>query len=278
MTETFASLCVKTSLRILLQFLGNKIRFMLSNIPLNHLFDFLIGRGLGIIRWRRCPNLEIGSDNLTTGVRSFVVTGDIVYLQNYFTEAYETRHRDGAIQDLETMISRDSTAYEHLTTALALSNELMNDEYLAMKLVLSTGDYDESLIPEVLRDLELSPEDAAKSPQEKRAQALDLVYGDRYADYKARIWENADLCTQELIKTADEERVRLNDRMDRLLGIQTSLTVGMVLVVLVIVVFIIGWIRMPLLHMVKKMRAKELVSPNGRVGATLCKRDVQHRF
>ena len=216
-----------------------------------------------ILAQQAATNLEIGSDNLTIGARSFVVTGDIVYLQNYFTEAYETQHRDNAVRSIETMISRDSQAYKDLSTALALSNELMDDEYLAMKLVLSTGDYDEALIPDVLRDFELSPQDAKKSVQEKRDKALDLVYGDRYADYKARIWENAEMCTQDLLASSGEERARLSQQMDTLLGVQTMLTFGMVLVVVLIVVFIGAWVRLPLLRMVEHMRAEELVPPRG---------------
>ena len=119
-----------------------------------------------IIAQQSATDLEIGSDVLTSAVRNFVVTGDIAYLQEYFYEANVTRRRDAAVDNLETMISRDSKAYEHLSMALSLSNELMLDEYQAMKLILSTEDYDEDLIPDVIKETELSVEDAAKSTEE----------------------------------------------------------------------------------------------------------------
>ena len=216
-----------------------------------------------IIAQQSATNLEIGSDTLTEAVRSFVVTGEFEYLQNYFTEANETQLRDKAVASLETMMTRDSTAYGHLSEALRLSNELMEDEYRAMKLILSSGEYDEALVPDALRELELRPEDAARSPEEKRALALELVYGDRYKDCKAGIRSNAELCTQELIEASQMERVRLNERMNVLLSVQTILTIALLAVVLVIVIFISGWIRKPLSRMVEQMKAKETVPPTG---------------
>ena len=216
-----------------------------------------------IIAQQAAANLEAGSDTLTEAVRSFVVTGEIQYLQNYFTEANVTRRRDKAVSDLESMMSRNSVAYERLSTALSLSNELMYDEYEAMNLILSSGKYDDSLIPEVLKETALSPEAAAKSPSEKYEQALKLVYGDRYEDYKARIRSSASACTEDLIEASDSERVRLNDRMSVLLGVQTVLTVALLAVVLAIVFYISGWIRKPLTRMVEQMHAKKTVPPTG---------------
>ena len=216
-----------------------------------------------IIAEQAAANLEAGSDTLTEAVRSFVVTGEIQYLQNYFTEADVTRRRDEAVSDLETMMSRDSTAYERLSTALSLSNELMYDEYEAMNLILSAGEYDDSLIPDVLREVGLSPENAAKSPEEKYQLALELVYGDRYEDYKSRIRSSTNSCTAELIEASDRERVRLSDRMSALLGVQTVLTVALLAVVLAIVLYISDWIRKPLTRMVEQMRAKKTVPPSG---------------
>ena len=208
-------------------------------------------------------SLEMGSDSLTESVRSFVVTGDIQYLQEYFTEAEVTRRRDKAVSNLEEMMAQDSSAYGHLSQALELSNELMEDEYQAMNLILSAGEYEEDLIPDALRGMELDKADAAKTSEEKRKEALELVYGDRYEDYKTRIRSNADLCTQELIEASDQERADLNRRMKALLGIQTLLTVALLAVVLVMVLFIISWIRKPLTRMVEHMRAKQTVPPAG---------------
>ena len=77
------------------------------------------------------------------------------------------------------------------------------------------------------------------------------------------IFEHTKQCTQELLRSANEEREKLSGRMDQLLFIQTVLTVLMLLVVLVIVLFIIVWIRNPLKRMVAMMRANVTVTPAG---------------
>ncbi len=209
-------------------------------------------------------DLEIGSDELTSDVRSFVSTGDIAFLEAYFKEAEVTRRRDKAVANLREMFGEDnSTALQYLSTALSYSNELMGQEYLAMNLILSMGNYDEAVIPEVLRNEPLSVEQAALSPSEKQALALDLVYGDTYMDYKAKIAENTEICTRELIKDSDLLQAQTRQHMNRMLTAQTALTVAMLVVVLLIVLFINIWIYEPLNYLVIQIKNKSTAKPVG---------------
>ena len=208
--------------------------------------------------------LESGSDYLTGNVRSFVVTGDIQYLKNYFEEAEVTRSRDRAVANMETLFdSTASSAYVYLSSALALSNELMGLEYHAMKLTLGTGEYDPGDIPDVIRNIELPFEEQALSTEEKGRLAAELVYGDEYENYKTRIFENTALCTSEVIEESSAVRLQASRRMNTLLLIQTVLTILFLLIILVNVIFIVYWIRNPLTRMVKLMRAKKAVTPEG---------------
>lgn len=74
---------------------------------------------------------------------------------------------------------------------------------------------------------------------------------------------NADQCTRELIGISSREREQSGQRMNVLLTAQTVLTVALLAVVLLIVLYINGWIRRPLSNMVEQMRAKETVAPTG---------------
>ena len=217
-----------------------------------------------IMAQQAATNLEIGSDSLTESVRCFVVTGDIEYLEAYFEEAEVTRTRDTAVSNLRTLLEgRDSIALEHLSTALSLSNELMNHEYLAMRCILDIGEYDASRIPEILRSVVMTPEQQALAPQAKRDLAVEMVFGSAYKTYKDMIRQNTSLCTQELIEFSNLERTQSGQRMNALLALQTVLTVVLLAVVLLIVLYINGWIRRPLSNMVEQMRAKETVAPTG---------------
>lgn len=217
-----------------------------------------------ILSQQSATDLGTGSDYLTSEVRSFVITGNLTHLQNYFEEAASTQLRDKAVSNLRTLLDGyDNKALGHLSEALNYSNELMEQEYLAMRLVLDTADYDESSLPEVLRTMELTPEQISLSSEEKRALAMDLVYGDVYMDYKAKIKDNTDLCTQELITESNRERIRLDRNMTWLLRLQSILTIILMTVILIFAVFVNGWIRRPLAHMVEQMKAKKFIDPTG---------------
>ncbi|MBQ9211477.1 MAG: EAL domain-containing protein [Clostridia bacterium] len=217
-----------------------------------------------ILAQQAATNLEMGSDDLTDSVRSFVVTGKIDYLQDYFEEAEVARRRDKAVEDLQSMLEgEDTAALENLSRALSLSNDLMDQEYQAMRYILAAGEYDAALIPEALREVPLPAEASAAGTEELQALAKELVFGQEYMDQKAQIMESANLCTQELIEISNRERIHSGQRMDALLTIQTVLTIALLAVVLVIVLFINGWIRRPLSNMVKQMQEKRVIAPTG---------------
>lgn len=209
-------------------------------------------------------DLEMGSDYLTDNVRSFVVTGEIGYLENYFEELDVTKRRDAAVENLEMLLAPDDrAAYDHLETALSYSNELVYYEYLAMRLVVEAGDYDVSRMPRAIRAVQLTPQQTALSPEEKQAQAEELVFGDLYAQYKDNIKSNTAECTEKIIASSSQARAESAERMNVLLSLEATFTVVFLLVVLAIVLFISGWVRLPLDYMVKRLDQKKTVPPAG---------------
>ena len=111
--------------------------------------------------------------------------------------------------------------------------------------------------------MKLTPEQQALSSDEKKELAKDLVYGETYAEYKDKIYNTANLCTQQLIEDSSYKRIESSQNMNRLLAMQTTLTVVMLLVVLALVLFVNTWVRKPLNNMVTQMKNKELVYPSG---------------
>ena len=92
-----------------------------------------------------------------------------------------------------------------------------------MPLKRFSGDCDGAIIPKALGDCPLTDEEATLSPQEKRTLALELVYGDVYRDYKAKIMENTATCTRERVAQADATRMKSTRRMNVILTVQTVL-------------------------------------------------------
>ena len=209
-------------------------------------------------------DMESGSDYLTDRVRCFVVTGEIQYLNDFFEEVKVTRRRDLAVENLEELLEgNDNTALMSLNSALVLSNELLNTEYLAMRMVLESGDYDMADIPEEISSIRLSPEDQALSGDELLHKAQNLLFDSNYMHFKDRIRENVGLCTQALIRYSSQELDAASARMSVLVNIQTVLTVLFFLIVLAFVCVISVLIRRPLTRMVDLMRTQETIPPTG---------------
>ena len=217
-----------------------------------------------IVAQLAASNMEDVSDYLTDRVRCFVVTGEASYLQDFFEEVEITRRRDQALNDLEELLEgNNSTAYANLATALQLSNELVEREYRAMRLMLEADSYHMDEIPEAIADVVLEKEDLALTREQQKRKAQELVFDNVYMDYKDRIRENVNLCTHELIQSSSNELEQASAQMAHLVRIQEMLTSLFLLIVLLIAFFISRQIRRPLSKMVELMQQQEPVPPTG---------------
>lgn len=80
-------------------------------------------------------SLMKASDYLTDEAQRYTVLGLREHLDNYFTEAEETRRREQAIDAMEARLPK-SEALEALRKAMGESISLMDREYYAMTLML----------------------------------------------------------------------------------------------------------------------------------------------
>ena len=136
---------------------------------------------------RAAHELMDASDYLTEQVQRFTVNGDRRFMENYFTEADESRRREEAIEKMK--IDENTTeAVTQLEEALDGSIHLMDREYYAMRLVIEAQGY--SGYPEVLDDVSLSEADSALSPDDKMKKATEMVLDDEYYLQKDRIRKN----------------------------------------------------------------------------------------
>lgn len=146
---------------------------------------------------RATYELMDASDYLTEKVQRFTVAGDLTYLNEYFTEAFETNRRENAIKKLADD-PESLAAFEALRSAMNASRELMNQEYYAMKLVIEAKGYTD--YPELLRGIHLNTADAALPAAEKLRLATETVLNESYYRQKDQIRANMKLCLAELEK------------------------------------------------------------------------------
>lgn len=159
--------------------------------------------------------LTDASDYLTECVQRFTISGDLKFLDEYFTEAFESNRREEAISIMERNESTGS-ALEELKEAMDESVSLMDLEYYAMKLVIEAKGYTD--YPDVLKEVVLSEEDMALSPDEKIRRATELVLNDEYYDRKDSIRESMHGSLNEIDKlmksVMDEELDMLHRELD----------------------------------------------------------------
>ncbi len=149
-------------------------------------------------------DLMDASDYLTEKVQRFTVDGNMEYLNDYFTEAFVTNRREKAIA-LMSENPDSAAALAHLKEAMQASKALMNREYYAMKLVIEAKGYTD--YPEILKNMEISREDAALEPDEKMRLASEMVLGEEYYVEKDVIRTNMKESLHELeTLTRSEER------------------------------------------------------------------------
>lgn len=158
-----------------------------------------------------------GSNYLTEQVRLYTVTGNVQYVEKYFTEAHVSKRRDAALHRLETFRAGEK-GNDYFKTALDHSNQLMEQEFYAMKLVAAAqGDVFPDY-PEV-QELSLLAEDQNLSPEKKIKRAQDIVFGSDYQDAKEAIISNVRYFLNDIIAETQQKQedssVNLRRTMNR---------------------------------------------------------------
>ncbi len=152
--------------------------------------------------------LMTASDYLTEQAQRFSISGDPVYMDQYFTEAFDSKRREDAIATMGSS-PRTGAALEKLQTAMDNSVKLMDLEYYAMRLVVEAKGYRD--YSDILERVELTDEDAALSSEDKMLRATQIVLGDEYYELKDNIRKGMQESLVEVDKMSEEtERAELS--------------------------------------------------------------------
>ena len=161
--------------------------------------------------------LRDGSDILTEAVRRYVATGDKKYRDEYFKEAFDTKNREWGLNLLNQLTDEGKGTdqiKDDFQLAMKYSIELMNIEYTAMRLITPEEEAASPDYPRELKITAVAPEDLAKDMHEREHMALNLVFGDTYAQYKTNIYSALDKSLSAAAKLADNRRVAATKRQN----------------------------------------------------------------
>lgn len=133
-------------------------------------------------------DLAYTSNYLTSEVRKFSVTLDPKHLRNYWKEINVTKTREHVItrlQELNTPLNE----FDLLNTAKNNSDDLVNTEVRAMKLILRVYEVPDNQMEAAVREYQLTTEDENLSFNEKVNLARELLYNKTYEDNKKKIMD-----------------------------------------------------------------------------------------
>ena len=181
------------------------------------------------------------SDYLTERVQRFTVSGDMHFLEQYFTEAFESNRREEAIARMD-VDERTEGALKQLQEAMEHSVNLMNQEYYAMRLVIEAKGYTD--YSDILDSVNLSKEDEALTADEKIRRATELVLNDEYYDQKDNIRNDM----QESLDEVDKLMVKVKN--DELTALKREL-IFVRIVIIIQVISIFTMVRLTSIHGIK---------------------------
>jgi len=150
--------------------------------------------------------VEAGSDELTSSVRLYVVTGEPRWAEAYFEEANVNRGRERGLENLR-QYHPDDEIQRYLEAALGYSNDLMEREIYAMALAARARGEALEKLPAGMRAVELSQDDMALDMRGGLERAADLVFGDGYQDAKALIMNNIEFCLDSTLRELENNHV-----------------------------------------------------------------------
>lgn len=216
-----------------------------------------------MVGWSRSAyDMQDASDYLTEQIRSFVVSGDRLYLDNYFEEAKVTMRREKALKNLSEYHGNND-AYNSLAGAMEESVSLMDLEYHAAKLAAIGYGYDESELPEEVRNVSLSSSELLLSDSEKRSKAEELLFGESYRHQKDLIANHMQSCLSQLSSSLEYEQNDIFEQLERQVFLEHLLTLLLIGVLLVIVAFVSSQVLVPLKQAVDFVRRDQDIPLTG---------------
>ena len=206
--------------------------------------------------------LQRASDYLTEQIRCFVTSGDKQYLDNYFEEANVTQRRDKALKELKNK-SGDSVAFYNLKEAMKESLNLMETEYYAARLAVEAYGYDLSDYPEEIQSVKLPSWTVSLSPEGKKIEAENALFGKEYQNKKDSISSHMQNCLSELESQMEQEQQNVTYRLEQQVLYEHILTILLIFIMLAIVLLTAFLVISPLQKCVDLIRDEKDIPVKG---------------
>ena len=232
-----------------------------GTFSLNRKYESLINNtGDYMLCEKAAGDLSNASDYLTEQVRLFTVNYDSRNMFNYFEEANSVQRREKALDSLKDNEMGTGSA-ESLNKALKASNDLMEREIRAMKLICVANGYEN--MPEEVKDYVLNIEDMNLSNDEKINKARTLVFDEGYESAKEVIRTHLGHYTDSIIDVLDQRQSLLENNMNKALSYQRILIIILFVMNVITFIAITVLIIRPLSIHIKHIKEDNLLNITG---------------
>lgn len=207
---------------------------------------------------KAAADMQDASGYLTDRVRTFVATGDVSAMNDFFVEVNETRRRDNARSAIEAIQAGDE-AVGYLEEALRWSNDLVQIEYRAMRLAADVYGVSLEGYP-ALRKLELTEAERGMSSEGKLTYALSLLFDENYREMKRQITDNVHACEDAMLSEMSSRQEQSVKRFQRLLMVEAVLIAAEMLLSFSIMLSVRLLLILPMQEVVAAIGEKRTVS------------------
>ena len=201
------------------------------------------------------------SDRLTEQVRLVTMTAKPEYIDNYFSMANSNEEFDEAFADLKSRFE-GTDAYESLRTAMDESNELMNTEFYAMRLICEANDIDPSPWPEIA-SCQISDDDSRTSHDSMIYKAQNLVSDSKYQEAKDSINSHTTDCIAKVTDATIGSQDRAASIFDGIYGTIEARIAIYIALTLIICALVRRAVVKPLLSFGDSIKANQLFPVQG---------------
>ena len=201
------------------------------------------------------------SDYLTEQVRLVTMTAKPEYIDSYFSMANDNEQFDEAFADLKSRFE-GTDAYESLRTAMDESDELMNTEFYAMRLICEANGIDPSPWPEIA-SCQISDEDSRTSHDSMIYKAQNLVSDSKYQEAKDSINSHTSDCIAKVTDATIGSQNRAASVFDGIYGTIEACVAIYIALTLVICALVRRAIVKPLLSFGDSIKANQLFPVQG---------------
>ena len=243
-----------------------------------------------IVRQKAAHDLMEASDYLTESVQRFTLNGDIKYMNQYFEEATVSQRRQNAITAMSENHA-DQSLIDQLNAALDSSMELMEDEKLAMKLVIEAKkevredpdhftdlglEFDENeanKYPDAIEEYNLKDYNASDGnqgehldslpPDEKMEKARELVMGSNYYNKKEEIRTSLKSALEMMDNQMAATRKKTQSDMMKDLTFNRVIIIILVVVLSALILLTAVLITIPAINASRNVRKKERLPVGG---------------